>query len=192
MTSQAFVVWRVGLVSLNEVRRRSRAAAYAVPFAKGDFIALLENHGFGDPDMYERLLEEFDNATAVVSPNVRSANPDNMWGLGSYILADGEFAPPLRAGPPSQLPHHSSVYRRDILARFHQQLPSYLEKEYRLHEKLIGSGFPIKVSADATTFHINEGRWRRCCTDPFILGSVFGAARAKNWSRSRRVLCACQ
>ena len=50
----------VGLVSLDEVGRRGRAAGYAVPFARGRFIALLENHSFGEPNMYERLVEGFD------------------------------------------------------------------------------------------------------------------------------------
>ena len=73
----------------------------------------------------------------------------------------------------------------------HHRLPSILEKEYRLHETLIRRGFRIKVSADATTFHINEGRWRRCCSDPLILGRVFGAARASEWPKSRRIFYAC-
>jgi hypothetical protein len=181
----------VGLVSLDEVGRRGRAAGYAVQFARGRFIALLENHSFGKPDMYERLVEGFDGSTAVVSPNVRSANPDNLWGLGTYILAYGDFAPPPRTPPSNLLPHHTSVYRRDILEMFHDGLPSILEKEYRLHETLIRSGFRIKVSTDATTFHINEGRWRRCCSDPLILGKVFGAARSREWSKSRRILYVC-
>jgi hypothetical protein len=181
----------VGLVSLDEVGRRGRAAAHAVPFARGRFVALLENHSFGKPDMYERLIEEFDDSTAAVSPNVRSANPHNLWGLGSYIHAYGDFAPPLPTDPPKQLPHHSSVCRRDILERFHHRLPSILEKEYRLHDTLIRSGFRLKVSADATTFHINEGRWRRCCSDPLILGKVFGASRSREWTKSRRIFYAC-
>jgi hypothetical protein len=181
----------VGLVRLDEVGRRGRAAAHAVPFARGRFVALLENHSFGKPDMYERIIKEFDDSTAAVSPNVRSANPHNLWGLGSYIHAYGDFAPPLPTDPPKQLPHHSSVYRRDILERFHHRLPSILEKEYRLHETLIRSGFRLKVSADATTFHINEGRWRRCCSDPLILGKVFGASRSREWTKSRRIFYGC-
>jgi hypothetical protein len=177
----------VGLVSLDEVRRRGRAAGYAVPFARGRFIALLENHSFGEPNMYERLVDEFDDSMAAVSPNVRPANADSLWGLGNYVLTYGGFAPPIRTEPPRQLPHHTSVYRRDILDMFHDRLPAILEKEYRLHETLIKSGFRIKVSANATIFHINEARWRRCCSDSLILGRVFGATRASRWTKFRRI-----
>ena len=109
----------------------------------------------------------------------------------AYILAYGDFAPPLRTAPPrsASASYHRLPprYSRDVS----RGLPSILEKEYRLHETLIRSGFRFKVSADATTFHINEGRWRRCCSDPLILGKVFGAARSRGWSKSRRIFYAC-
>ena len=181
----------VGLVSLEVVGRRGRAAAYAVPFAKGRFVALQENHNFGKPDMYERLVESLADSTAAVSPSVRPANPDNLWGLALYVLVYGHCAPPLHPQWQTLFPHHSSMYRREVLERFIDHLPSLLEREDDLHKALADNGLRMRVSPDATTFHLNEGRWIKCCSDPLSIARCFAASRARDWSLSRRVLYAC-
>ncbi len=177
----------VTLLEIDRVVNRGSAAAQAILRARTPFVGLHENHAFPAIDTLERLIEDRSELDAGVAPSMRAANPETRRSLAMFLLAYGHVAAPAHPAPRDLLPDHSAVYRTEALQAFGDRLPGLMEEEIRLQRALSAKGLVLRVHPHAPTWHINESRWSRTFSDPFVVAMRFGADRAAAWGLARRV-----
>jgi hypothetical protein len=180
----------IRLLELDRVANRGEAAAHALVLARAPFASPRENHSFPSPDALEKLILNWHSDDAGVAPAMRSANPETRRSLAMYLVAYGQAAAPADPAPRDELPHHCAVFRSDLMRELGDRLPELMRDESRLHGELRLRGFQLRLRPDALTWHVNEARWSRAATDPFILGLKFGAARGISWSSTKRAMYA--
>jgi hypothetical protein len=178
----------VRLIEREHVVNRGEAAAHALLQARAPLAGPRENHSFFERDALEKLTEDWRPDDAAIAPAVRSANPETRRSLSMYLATYGPVAVPAEPAPRDDLPHHTAIFRSDRLRELGDRLPTLMRDESQLHRELRQRGFTLRVRPDAVLWHVNEARWVRAVTDPFmLLGMKLGAARAGSWSLARRL-----
>jgi len=178
----------IRLLELERVVNRGEAAAHGLLLARAPFASPRENHSFPSPDALERVIQDWHPDDAAVAPTVRSANPETRRSLAMYLAAYGPAAAPADPAPRDTLPHHNAIFRSDLLREIGDRLPELMSDENRLHAELQRRGFRLRLRPDAVIWHVNEARWSRAVTDPFMLGLAFGASRGVQWPLAKRLL----
>lgn len=179
------------LLEVDRVENRGLAAAYGLLQARAPLAGMCENHAFPSADSLERLILSHGPGDGAVAPTMRSANPETRRSLCMFTATYGVFEAPPDAASMEMLPLHNSVYRTDLLRQLGERLPELMRDETRLQAELRRQGYGLRVVEGAVSWHVNESRWVRVATDPFILARRFGAARAATWPWTRRGLYAC-
>lgn len=182
----------VRLLELDRITSRSRAAAEAVLTARTPFVILVENHSFLEPHALETLSrpQDWEDRDAARAPVMRTGNPETLRSLAMFCFVYGHVTLPAPDTPVAELPFHNAMYRREILADLGDDLPSLMENEVRLHSRLIRMGYLLHLVPDVNAWHINEARWRRAVSDPFLLGLRYAQDRRVGWRVGRRALYA--
>lgn len=175
------------LLEIDPVEQRGVAAAHGLLQARAPFAGLCENHAFPAAGTLEQLISDRDGDDAAVAPALRTANPETRRSLAMYLATYGHAAAPADPGPRATLPYHHSVFRTEVLRDLGDRLPELMRDEGALHAELVRRGLRLRIRPDAVTWHVNEARWSRTVTEPFILGAKFGAARGEISSWPRRV-----
>ncbi len=175
------------LLELDQVDNRGVAVGQGLLRARAPYAGPCENHAFPDEDTLERLISDREDCDAAVAPAIRSANPETLRSLVMYLVAYGHAAAPADPAPRSTLPYHNAIYRADLLRALGGRLPELMRDEGLLHVELLRRGLRLRVRPDAVTWHVNESRWSRAVTDPFVLGAKFGTSRGRTSTMVRRI-----
>ena len=178
----------IRLLELERVVNRGEAAAHGLLLARAPYASPRENHSFPAPDALERSIQDWHPDDAAVAPAMRSANPETRRSLAMYLVAYGQAAVPADPAARDVLPNHNAVFRSDLLRELGDLLPELMSDESRLHAELRRRGFKLRLRPDAVIWHVNEARWSRAVTDPFLLGLAFGASRGVQWPLAKRLL----
>lgn len=156
--------------------------------ARGDVIAVLEDHGTPAPDFCAAVLAAHarDPAAAIggtVGNGVDRAMNDALW------LCDfGRYAPPQQAGPRTTLTDICVAYRRDaLLAIRHVWAERFHEPA--IHAALAAAGGALRLDP---TVRVVEERPSRPLGHRFAerlaWGRLYGDLRSTGWSAGRRFL----
>ena len=178
----------IRLLEVERVVNRGEAVAHGLLLARAPYASPRENHSFPSPDALEKAIQDWHSDDAAVAPAVRSANPETRRSLAMYLVAYGHAAAPADPAPRDTLPHHNAIFRSDVLRELGDRLPELMSDENRLHAELQRRGFRLRLRPDAVIWHVNEARWSRAVTDPFVFGLAFGASRGGRWPVAKRLL----
>lgn len=108
--------------------------AEALPFARGELVALLEDHTYPDPDYCARLVQAFaENPSAIgVVGTARNGAP-RLLDDASFLLTWGPFLAPLDVVPQDRCaPPGVVAFRRSALPTTVPE-PGWLEYELSVH-----------------------------------------------------------
>jgi hypothetical protein len=180
--------FHVQVVSVGEVTSIAQAHAAGIRQASAPIVVLAEDHSFPEAGWAEALIERHQEPWAVVGPVVRNANPDSLMSWADFLLGYGTWLDPTPGGQSNYLPGHNSSYKTALLVDYGPDLEDMLEAEFVLHGDLRAKGHRLYLEPGARTAHLNFAQlapWM-----PYLIhaGRAFAAARARAWSRSRRLL----
>ncbi len=161
----------------------------ALRAAHAPIVVFAEDHSFPEPGWAEAIVAAHAGGAAAAGPQIRNANPQRMMSWADLFLSFGPWVEPRAAGPVNRLPWHNSAYDRNLLLSLGAELPSLIENEGILHDRLRSAGRPL-VLLDVCTRHVNISSPRSFCLEQYHGGRLFGGARAKisSWSLGRRLL----
>jgi hypothetical protein len=178
------------VVTLDRLASRAHANAAGAREARGPILAFAEEHGFPDPGWAEALLRRHDGPWAAVGPRLRNANPATLVSWGDLFVNYHSWLSPSGSGPAARLPGHHTSYKRDALSAYGDDLVRWLDVESELHREMSAQGLALFFEAEAEIAHVNVSRWGPWLAGSFHAGRVYAAARARDWSRARRLLYA--
>jgi glycosyltransferase involved in cell wall biosynthesis len=182
----------VQVVLLGKIRCIGASYAAGVRRATAPIVVFGEDHSFPRPDWAEKLIEAHQQPWAAVGPQVYNANPGTKVARADYLIAYGQWGPPVAAGEVEHLPGHNSSYKRAVLLQYGDDLDDMLEAESVLHWDLRRRGHHLYLETGARTSHMNFSRFSSWTITQFQAGLVFAAFRAHNerWPLSRRLFFA--
>ena len=166
----------------------SAAHALGVRAASAPVVFLGENHAFPTPGSLSALVAAFvDPRVACAVPRLTNANPGTsrswvslLFGYGRWIALDGADL--------DTAPAFNAAWRRDALLALGAELPAVLGAGGGLDAILVSSGWRLVAVPEAVVEHLNVVRpwaWLATRVDS---SRLFATARARSWSRRRRVV----
>ncbi|HJS99654.1 MAG TPA: glycosyltransferase [Terriglobales bacterium] len=182
----------VQIVFLGKICCIGTSYAAGVRRATAPIVVFGEDHCFPRPDWAEKLVLAHQQAWAAVGPQVCNANPGTKVARADYLIAYGQWGPPVGSGEVEHLPGHNSSYKRALLLEYGTDLDDMLEAESVLHWDLRRKGHRLYLETEARTSHMNFSRFSSWTITQFQAGLVFAAFRAHNehWPLSRRLFFA--
>jgi hypothetical protein len=147
----------------------------AIAAARGDMIAITDPHCVVAPDWIaaiRRALASADVAGGVVE-NLAAATAADVAG---YLFDYSAYAPPLAAGPTSDLTGNNIAYRRDVL----EPLGAYARTgflKYFVNGRLAAEGRRMVCVPDMRVGYARSYSLGRLARDRFHFGRCFAASR---------------
>jgi len=168
---------------------RGRGTELGVRSARGEMIALTEDHSYPDDTWAERMLAAADARWAAVGACVRNANPATAWSRVNHDLAYGRWSAQTAPGEIDDVPGFNSVFRRSLLLALGHRLELLLDRVGALHQAVRDQGGQFTFNPDAALSHWSPStRWPSFRVW-FSNGRCFGDYRARHegWSSGRRL-----
>ena len=167
-----------------------KAAAIGAQRVSAEFVALIEDHAFPDPDWAETMVDIHRKAEwAAVAPLMVNANPGKMLSWTNLLIAYGPWTEPAPRGERDAIPGHNLCYRQSVLRQYGDQLINKLGRNAGLLEELAEQGHRFYQS-DARLAHANPSRLAPTVKLRFNAGRLYGWARAEinDWTPLHRFL----
>ncbi len=181
--------WGYQVVSVGPFLSIGHANAAGVRAARGEVVALAEDHCFPEPGWAAALVERHArDDVAAVGPVIRNANPGTLVSWCDFVIGYGPWIEPTPDGEQPFLPGHNSSYKKVVLMEFGAQLEELLEAETVLHVKMRERGYRLVIEPHARTAHVNFAKLDSWLPVQFHCGRVFAANRAQDWSWAKRAL----
>lgn len=177
-------------VDAGDFGTNGEAIAPAILNARSPVVALTENHAFPAPEWAERLLDAHHGPWIGVTPCIEVFNPRTAWSRIASFMNYGLWIGVTDSTELQILPWHNSSYKREPLVAFGEELPTLLDPESRLQDRLRAQGGRFYIEAGARTSHVETSAARTAILAAFHLGRQFAVTRQGNWSIARRLLYA--
>jgi hypothetical protein len=156
--------------------------------AEASFVTQIEDHVFLMPDWAEKVLAvaQANETYAVVGSRFDNANPATLLSQSDFLVSYGEWAAPVDSGVLDLLPGHNSVYRRDVLLAYGDDLPRMLDSQTVLMWDLRSQGHQLYFEADAVLYHMNFSAFEPWLRAVFFAGRILAARRTQGWPTWKR------
>ncbi len=167
-----------------------RAIVDGVYVAKGDLIAMIEDHAYPEPDWAWHTIESFKDGWGGAACTVVNANPDGLLSWTNLLIAYGPWTEPSRSGERPTLPAHNTVYRRELLLEYGESLRDKLGRSALLPADLQKKGHRLYFVSAARVAHVNPSRFSATANLRFNAGRLYGANRARenDWTPLHRII----
>lgn len=166
----------VGAASLHEAR------AIGVAQARGAYVFFAEDHCLPDPDWAEVMMRPMDEGWDLINPVFRPGSRGSYWGLGSFLLAYGEWMMPVLRGPLQIVCGANQCIRTELLRALGDDLPDDLQFGAFLGRKLVRQQRRCYLEEQARMRHFDNVIASRSLREVLCVGMAFGAFRTERWA----------
>lgn len=170
------------------VRTVASAFAAGCAAARGEIVALVEDHVLLDPRWAEATLDAHRRDCAAVAPVMTNGNPGTASSWASFLASFHDAIGGEQPGPVACGPGHNTSYKREVLRRYGDELESLYQSERAFHYRLQQDGCTIWRAPDARLQHLNISRSWQCLRHSFFGGTMFGQYRGRGMSLGERMV----
>jgi hypothetical protein len=167
--------------------------AAAMRLARGEVLAVTEDHCRAAPDWCERIVAAHREwpAAAAVGGVVENGSPNSVVDWANFFVANGAAMPPVRRGPQRRVALQPTVsYKRRAAPR---DAPAWGYMEWMWNEELFQRGEQLVTDDRICVEHVQPIGWRESCVLNYhdsrsVAG--FRARRTAAWERLLRLAVA--
>ncbi len=142
-----------------ELPNVAAAKAAGVHASVGPIVAMTENHAFVEPGWAEAVVRAHAESSApAIGPALIIGNPGTLASWSEMIDAHGRWLNHPQ-GPLSDIPGHSSTYKRSALLELPGEPSDWWAHESHLHQYFRSKGATLHLAVDARVRHVNVSRW---------------------------------
>jgi glycosyltransferase involved in cell wall biosynthesis len=160
-----------------------RAIAFAE--ARGDCVAVIEDHVIVPSDWARRLLDAQQRTRAVVGGSVENAATERLVDWAAFLCEYSHCIPPLPAGPSEWLTGNNVIYPRLLLDR-HRGVIEEGKWENHLHEALKRAGVPLVCEPDIAVGHKKHYTVGEYLSQRYLYARSYAGARVNGQSLPKR------
>jgi len=183
---QAFAAYQV--IGLERFTTGAQGWAAGVFKARAPIVVFCEDHSFPEANWAETLIDAHRGDYAAVAPAIENGNPDTVISWANFALTFLEWFAPDTSREVEYAPGHNTSYKRDVLARYGDELAARLNPERVLHYDLRARGEKIFLDARTSTRHYNISLLAGYIAHSWHGGRLFGASRSQAWSTAHKLM----
>lgn len=145
---------RVRLISFAERRPIPELRAVGMKNARGEIIAITEDHCLAEPHWYERILAAHEAHFGAIGGAVEN-HPSirHLIDWGVFFCEYSQYMNPIPAGEAADIPGNNTSYRREFLAHMADLLDHGGSWESFLNERLREKGVKLYSDPSIIVFH---------------------------------------
>ena len=174
---------RVIAVSPRTTIPQMRQAAFEA--AKGDAIAVIEDHVIVPPGWARALLDARRETGAVVGGSIDNAARSSVVDWAAFLCEYSHCITPLPAGPTSSLPGNNVVYDRALLSRYRDTIAAGKWENY-LHDALHRDGVPMVLRPEIGVGHKKHYTVGEYLSQRFLYARSYAGERVKGMPLAKR------
>jgi hypothetical protein len=160
--------------------RLAQGRALAADASSAPYVFIGETHCFPQPGWAGALLTAHAEGWDTVVPVLSNANPRGALSWAAFLLAYGRNWAPAPARELGASPTYNASMRRELVAEhFVGGGQGFVDVPRR-------DGQRIFRAPDARMRHLNVTVLRTWLDERYVVGRLYGADRARGWSRARR------
>lgn len=166
----------------------SEARAAGVLAARGEFVAVGEDHSFPHADWAERLLAAHAQGHDIVGACLCNPEPANALGWADLIINFSGVTAPCESGLRMAVGGHNASYRRELLLSARDRLADIMQLEFLFHLEQSRRGKLAWLDGAALTDHHNITNARVYLSHKWLGGRLYGALRSRGWPAGKRLV----
>ncbi len=154
--------------------------------ARGDLIAILEDHGEVDPGWASALLEAHEGPWGAVGGVVENGR-DGLVNWAAFFCEYAPYMGPVAEGASADLPGNNIAYKRPHLLRHAHQLADGRWESW-INDNLRADGVPIAATNRAVVRHIKPFRLGHFLTQRYHFARSYAGMRRVDQSIPKRLI----
>jgi glycosyltransferase involved in cell wall biosynthesis len=158
--------------------------AMAFDSARGDAVAVIEDHVLVPPDWARRLLAALRSGDEIAGGAVANAATERTVDWAAFLCEYSHLLPPLEAGSVQALAGNNIVYRRALLEKYRAETRAGRWEDH-LHSALRRGGVRLVCHPEIEVAHKKHYTVRSYLSQRFLYARSFAGARLQG---SRRVV----
>jgi len=157
-----------------------------VILARGDLVAILEDHGEVAPDWAADLLEAHEGPWGAVGGTVENGR-DGLVNWAAFFCEYTAYMGPVAEGESADLPGNNIAYKRPHLLRHAHELEQGRWESW-INDKLRADGVPIASTNKAVVRHIKPFRLGHFLIQRFHFARSYAGMRRVDQAVPRRLI----
>ncbi len=158
--------------------------------ARGEILAMTEDHCLADARWLENLLRAHESPHEVIGGAVENAATSALVDWAVYFCEYGRYMLPTCAGATDDLPGPNVSYKRAALERFRDLLaPATWEPFW--HWRLLSQGVPLINDPSVVVYHRKHFTLRGFLAERYHYARSFAGRRVEGAALPRRLLFVC-
>ncbi len=153
--------------------------------ARGDLVAILEDHGEVAPDWAAALIEAHQGPWGAVGGTVENGR-DGLVNWAAFFCEYAPYMGPVAEGESTDLPGNNIAYKRPHLLRHAHELEQGRWESW-INDKLRADGVPIASTNRAVVRHIKPFRLGHFLVQRFHFARSYAGMRRVDQSAAKRV-----
>jgi len=154
--------------------------------AKGDLVAILEDHGEVAPDWATALIEAHRGPWGAVGGTVENGR-DGLVNWAAFFCEYAAYMGPVAEGESTDLPGNNIAYKRPHLMRHAHELEQGRWESW-INDKIRADGVPIASTNKAAVRHIKPFRLAHFLAQRFHFARSYAGMRRVDQSVPRRLI----
>jgi len=154
--------------------------------ARGDAVAVIEDHVLVPPDWARRLVDALGHGEEIVGGAVANAATERTVDWAAFLCEYSHLLPPLPPGSAKTLAGNNIVYRRSVLERY-RAVTRAGRWEDHLHDALRRDGLSLVCHPEIQVAHKKHYAVWEYVDQRFLYARSFAATRLEDRSRVARV-----
>lgn len=155
--------------------------------ARGEILAMTEDHCLADAHWVENILHAHESPSLVIGGAVENAATERLIDWAVYFCEYGRYMLPVAAGPTVDLPGPNVSYKRMALDYFRDLLaPASWEPFW--HWRLVSRGITLINDPSLVVYHCKNFTLRGFLDERYYYARSFAGRRVEGAPRHKRAL----
>ena len=160
--------------------------AQAFSLARGEFVAVIEDHVLVPPTWARDLLDAQREAGGVVGGAIENAATTRVVDWAAFLCEYSHCLPPMPAGRTTSVTGNNVIYPRALLEQHRDQLGGG-RWENHLHDALVRNGVPLTCRPDIVVGHKKHYTVREYLSQRYLYARSYSGARLAGASLPKRL-----
>ena len=155
--------------------------------AKGEIVAILEEHCTATPEWLKTIAASFDPGTAAIGGSVLDENYKRLRDWVTYFVEYNAYMPPVPNGEVHDLPGNNVAFRKSVLLKHLEQLKEGYWEAF-LYSRLAQEKSQLKSVPEMAVYHCGPFNYGYYLGQRYLFSRAFAGARRSVMPASRRML----
>ncbi len=179
----------VKFIDLASEKAVPQLRSYGINLAKGEIIALAEDHCFFDENWCRDIKRIHNSNYAAVGGTIENTDNSKALDWAVYFFDYGKYMPPIESGEMLTLSGFNASYKKKVLDELQENFADGFFETF-FNQELINRGHKLFLTDSATIYHYKTYKLKKTLIQFYHLARSFAARRVANTPFTKRFVYA--